>query len=72
MSETYPAGILIGTIRDIGNSDDMFFKPVSVAPSVQVNQLAYVYLLLAEVTDGEYMLLGIQDSTSAPVTGNRP
>lgn len=62
MSEIYPAGILIGTVEDIGPSDNMFFKPVSLVPSVQINQLAYVYLLLAEVSGDERILLGIPDS----------
>ncbi len=72
MSEIYPAGILIGTVQHIGASDDMFFKPVSLLPSVQINQLAYVYLLLAEVTDEEHIRLGVQDDTAAQETGNQP
>ncbi len=72
MSEIYPAGILIGTVQDTGASDDMFFKPVSLLPSVQINQLAYVYLLLAEATADELILLGIQDDTQAPEMGAQP
>jgi len=72
MSEIYPAGILIGTIEDIGTSDNMFFKPVFLIPSVQINQLAHVYLLLAEVTDGTRIPLGIPDSTGVPASGSQP
>lgn len=70
MSEIYPAGILIGMIEDIGTSDNMFFKPVILIPSVQINQLAYVYVLLAKVSNDERIPLGIPDSTPTTKAGN--
>jgi rod shape-determining protein MreC len=70
MSEIYPAGILIGTIEDIGTSDDMFFKPVFLIPSVQINQLAHVYLLLTEVSEAKRIPLGIPDSIGIPAPGS--
>ncbi len=45
MSEVFPKGILIGTVRAIVESDDMFFRDVYVAPAVQVNRLVSVYLI---------------------------
>jgi rod shape-determining protein MreC len=72
MSEVYPAGILIGTVQHIGTSDDMFFKPVSLLPSVQINQLAHVYLLQAIITAEERILLGTHDDTLTPEIGTQP
>lgn len=45
MSEIFPSGILIGIIKHIGQEDNLFFKPVTLTPSVQINRLDYVYLL---------------------------
>lgn len=70
MSEVYPAGILIGTVEEIGVNDDMFFKPVTVVPSVQINKLACVYLLLAEVAGDRRVWLGAADSMLAPPAGD--
>ncbi|MGB3341538.1 MAG: rod shape-determining protein MreC [bacterium] len=45
MSNIFPEGILIGTVKKIDESSDLFFKPVYLKPSVRVNQLNYVYLV---------------------------
>jgi len=48
MSNIFPEGILIGTVKKIGESSDQFFKPVYLKPSVRINQLNYVYLLYGD------------------------
>ncbi len=45
MSEIFPSGILIGTITRITSGDDLFFKPIVVAPSVRINRLTHVYIV---------------------------
>jgi len=45
MSEIFPPGILVGTVQEIHQSDDLFFKKVYIEPSVQVNRLTSVYLV---------------------------
>jgi len=46
MSEVFPKGILIGTVRRISESDDLFFKRVYVVPATQVNLLTSLYIIL--------------------------
>ncbi len=46
MSEIFPEGLLIGSVREIDSVDNPFFKPVYIAPSVRINQLTYVYIIL--------------------------
>jgi rod shape-determining protein MreC len=45
MSDLFPEGILIGTVQKIGPSNHLFFKPVFVKPSVQINRINYVYIV---------------------------
>jgi len=45
MSDIFPEGILIGTVKKIDESDDQFFKPVYLKPSVRINRLNYVYVV---------------------------
>lgn len=51
MSEIFPKGILIGTVQKIQQIDDLFFKPVYLTPSVQVNRLTSVYLIVGKGTE---------------------
>ena len=48
MSDIFPEGILIGTVKKIDESSDQFFKPVYLKPSVRINQLNYVYLVYTD------------------------
>ena len=45
MSEVFPQGILIGTVKKIERGTHPFFKPVYIKPSVRINRLAYVYII---------------------------
>lgn len=47
MSNIFPEGILIGTVKRIDDSSDQFFKPVYLKPSVRINRLNYVYVVYA-------------------------
>jgi rod shape-determining protein MreC len=64
MSEIFPEGILIGRITHIAVPDDPFFKPVYLTPSVRVNRLVYLYVLLGVRTGSIDM--------SIPSTGASP
>ncbi|MBN2620375.1 rod shape-determining protein MreC [candidate division WOR-3 bacterium] len=46
MSEIFPEGVFIGSVRAIGQADDPFFKPIHLAPGVKINRLTYLYVLL--------------------------
>lgn len=50
MSEIFPKGILIGTVRKIQQIEDLFFKAVYLTPSVRINRLTAVYLIVGEST----------------------
>jgi len=66
MSNIFPEGILIGTVKRIDESSDQFFKPVYLKPSVRINQLNYVYLVYGKDTSsGENI-----DQTSSQVDDN--
>lgn len=45
MSEIFPSGVLIGIVKNIGHEDNLFFKPITLTPSVQINRLNYIYLI---------------------------
>jgi rod shape-determining protein MreC len=45
MSDIFPEGILIGKVEKIGEEENLFFKPVYITPSVQINRLTYVYIV---------------------------
>ena len=45
MSESFPPGILIGTVESIHQTEDLLFKNVRLKPTVQINHLYYVYVL---------------------------
>lgn len=45
MSEIFPEGILIGRVKKIGQKENLFFKPVYITPSVQINRLTHVYII---------------------------
>ncbi|HEC78319.1 MAG TPA: rod shape-determining protein MreC [candidate division WOR-3 bacterium] len=45
MSEIFPQGILIGIVKKIEEQNTLFFKPVYIKPSVQINKLTYVYVI---------------------------
>jgi rod shape-determining protein MreC len=46
MSEIFPRGIVIGSVKRIKQIDDLFFKPVYLEPSVRINRLTSVYILV--------------------------
>lgn len=50
MSEIFPKGILIGTVHGVQQIEDLFFKAVYLTPSVRVNRLTSVYLIVGEPT----------------------
>lgn len=50
MSEIFPKGILIGTVQKIEQVGDLFFKPVYLRPSVEINRLTSVYLVTGKGT----------------------
>lgn len=45
LSEIFPKGILIGTVSEIRNKNDLFFKEVVITPAIRINQLSYVYIV---------------------------
>lgn len=53
MSEIFPKGILIGTVHKIQQINDLFFKPVYLTPSVQINRLTSVYLITGEPVENK-------------------
>lgn len=66
MSNIFPEGILIGTVKRIDESSNQFFKPVYLRPSVRINQLNYVYL----VYSNEQPSTDDPEQTSAPFDDN--
>jgi len=59
MSEIFPAGILIGTVQEIQQAKDLFFKKVYVKPSTQVNRLTSVYLIFGSETQKPPKVFGL-------------
>ena len=53
MSDIFPEGILIGVVKRIDESNDQFFKPVIIKPSVRINLLNYVYVVFDSETSGQ-------------------
>ncbi len=47
MSQIFPEGILIGTIKKISRTKDLFFKKVYLSPAVQINRLTSVYVIIS-------------------------
>lgn len=45
MSEIFPAGIVIGFVKEIEPGDDLFFKTIHLEPAARVNRLYYVYII---------------------------
>jgi len=52
MSEIFPPGILIGIVKKIEKGIHPFFKPVYIAPSVQISHIAFVYVVSGVKTPG--------------------
>lgn len=52
MSEVFPRGILIGIVKKIEKGTHPFFKPVYIAPGVQISRLASVYVVSGFATPG--------------------
>jgi rod shape-determining protein MreC len=46
MSEIFPEGVFVGSVRVIEEARDPFFKPIHLTPGVKINQLTYLYVLL--------------------------
>jgi len=61
MSEIFPEGVLIGSVSRIDSVENPFFKPVHIMPSVKINRLTYVYIILE-----------IESSTSGSSKKNLP
>jgi rod shape-determining protein MreC len=61
MSNIFPEGILIGTVKRIDESADQFFKPVYIKPSVRINRLNYVYLVYGNGSSTENNTVQITD-----------
>lgn len=53
MSEIFPPGIVIGTVKEVYETNDLLFKNVRLAPNVQINRLSYVYLVFGAKMPGE-------------------
>jgi len=45
MSENFPAGINIATVKDVRETGDLLFKKVTLRPCVPVNRLNYLYII---------------------------
>lgn len=45
LSEIYPKGIVIGTIKEINTAKDLLFKEVVIQPFIKINRVFYVYLI---------------------------
>lgn len=50
MSEIFPPGLLIGTVKEVYRTTDLLFKNIRLIPGVQVNRLSYVYLVFSGKT----------------------
>jgi len=48
LSEIFPKGIMLGSVKEIEIADDHLFKEVIIKPFVQINQISYVYLIFTK------------------------
>jgi len=53
MSKIFPKGIFIGTVNNISQSSNLYFKDVSLESSVKVNRLSKLYVILYEILSRE-------------------
>jgi rod shape-determining protein MreC len=64
MSNIFPEGILIGTVSKISTDHDLFFKPIQITPSANVNQLLSVYVIFGSDTSRP-MTIPLKNARSA-------
>lgn len=73
MSETFPPGILIGSVARAYETGDLLFKRVELTPGVQINRLYYVHILVeSERTGKPDQVIGDIRSTSNPKPDSNP
>jgi rod shape-determining protein MreC len=73
MSESFPPGILIGSVARTYETGDLLFKCVELAPGIQINRLYYVHILAGSAkTIRTDQVINDVKPTSAPEPGSNP
>jgi len=71
MSNIFPEGILIGTVSRISTNHDLYFKPVQLTPSVNINQILSVYVLFSSDTSRP-MAVPLNNAVTSDITEHAP
>jgi len=73
MSETFPPGILIGSVASTYETGNLLFKSVELTPGIQINRLYYVHILVQSESTSmpDQVIIDIRP-TRAPEPNSNP